>query len=170
MEEITLGTGEGEVTVPVYAQSLPYLINRTKRFAGKLGKFADGETSMDDIVGLLGGQTYQALCTVIPSLAKRMPEHQFLGYPSAEAMAAGDVDEEALKQAPTLPQIKAAFQVASRVNGLNSFQWLLDKVDPQMLWAGVNVRLAEALSTDSASSPLQSGALTQSDSGTTDPS
>jgi hypothetical protein len=169
LHEITLGSGDAETTVPVYAQSLPYLLNRTRRFGAGLMELSElKEPDVEDLVGMLGGQVYGALCAVIPALEKRMPEHQFLGFASKEAQVAGDVDEDALKNAPTLPQIKEAFAVATEVNGLNVFQWLIDKLDPQMLRAFLNARVAEALSTSSPNSPQQSGDSTQRDSGTSE--
>lgn len=171
--EITLGLGEAEVDVPVYAQSVPYLVNRIAKFGMRLqATFAGGgDVSIEQLPLLLGEHTYGALTAVMPTVAKRMPEHVFRGFPTHEAMLAGDYsDEVAQQQAPTLPQIREAFRAAYEVNGIDLIEVLFGRIlDPTVLRRAINAHVADYLSTTLPSSPPESGASDPTSSGTTDP-
>lgn len=172
MQEITLGLGEDPVTIPVYEQSVPYLLNRFGRFVEHLQatNALDLDTSVDGILPVLGAQAYAALEVLIPNLPKRMPEHRFLGYPSEAARDAGEFDETAAREAPSMGQIKAAFKVALEVSGLDFTTLIRTWADPTILRPAINIRAAEWISGISPRSPSANGASTPSGSGTTSPS
>jgi hypothetical protein len=118
--EITLGLGDGTTVVPVYEQSVPYLLHRVAKFIDALqGLDLDGDTSTDTVLAVLGGQAYQALCALVPNLPQRVPEHTFRGFATVDQMAAGEFDEDAAMRAPSMGQIRQAFKVAIDANGLD---------------------------------------------------
>lgn len=164
MREITLGLGDGETTIPVYEQSVPYLVRRVTRFGLTLGDAAE-LSEAGDIVAFFGDRTYDALCAVIPTLSKRMTREQF--WP--DDLLGDDVDEQALKQAPSVIQIRAAFKAAAEESGFDVLEALFKIVDPQMLRRAVNALIAERLSMSSLSSPQRNGGSPSTDSGTTAP-
>jgi len=165
-KEVTLGLGDGEVVVPVREQSAAYLAFQVQR----LGLTLSGDLDAENVVGVMFGRGYQALIVLVPELEARMPEWQFAGCSSREALEAGDHDIEALKRAPSAPQIREAFRVGLEVNGLEQMLQEVGKwVDPSLLRAAGNARLAEWLSKASPSSPPTSGASTSNDSGTSAP-
>lgn len=160
----------GDATVPVYPQKHAYLSNRLGRV---IGQFASTGTDLNatNFVGWLGGNTYDVLAALIPSLASRMPRHVFAGYPSAEAMEKGEYDEAA-DQSPTFPEIVAAFEAAVAVNRLDVLGNLKDLVDPTLLKATLRAEMSKALSGrygSSVSSPQPSGESPPPSTGPTPP-
>lgn len=155
--EVTLG----EHTIPCVAQRHAYLENRLGRFFESLTKLdTDGLTGDDignSLAKMFGEQTYEALCVFLPALSKRMPRWEFAGYASADAMLAGDYDDEADKS-PTFPQIVAAFEMAVKVNRFDVFKGLLGKLDPTMVGQMLNVVVAEGTLKLSQNSALPNGA------------
>jgi hypothetical protein len=162
--EVTLG----EHTVPVYAQRHAYLANRLGKFVDSLSERTDRFGDADNFFVVLQDFSYELLCMVIPTLAKRMPEYEFRGFSSREAMEAGDYDEQADKS-PTVPEIKQAFAVAARVNGFDALGQLRGLVDPKLARAWVTAQLADLASQTSQTSPSANGASVSTSSGTTPP-
>lgn len=154
--EVTLG----EHTIPCVAQRHAYLENRLGRFFDSLTKIDTDGLSGDDVgnslAKMFGEQTYDALCVFLPALAKRMPRYEFAGYGSADAMQAGEYDEDADKS-PTFPQIVAAFEMAMKVNRFDVFKGVLAKLDPTMVGRMLNVAAAETTLKLSQNSPPPSG-------------
>lgn len=136
----------GEHTIACVAQRHAYLENRLGRFFESLTKIDTDGLTGDDIGNslalLFGEQTYEALCVFLPALAKRMPKWEFAGYASADAMTAGEYDEDADKS-PTFPQIVAAFEMAMKVNRFDVFKGLLAKLDPTLVGRMLSVAAAE---------------------------
>lgn len=165
--EVTFGPPENEVTVPVYPQRHAYLTNRLGRTFADFAESGEDMTT-ENFAAFLGGQAYGVLAALIPALPARMPAHVFNGYPSAEAMEAGDYDEST-DASPTFPQIVAAFETAWRVNRFDVLGKLKALVDPTLLQAWIRVQLTERLSTTSASEPPPSGESDRTSSGATDP-
>jgi hypothetical protein len=161
--EVTLG----EHTLPIYAQRHAYLMNRAGRFVDEIVKrVADLDTSQ--ILVALQESSYELLCVLIPNLEKRVPEYEFRGFGSREAMDAGDYDEEA-DRSPTLPEIRTAFEVASRVNAFDVVKHIWGIFDPSLLRGIVNEQITEAISKTSPSSPSVNGTSASTSSGTTPP-
>jgi hypothetical protein len=158
----------GQHEVPVYPQRHAYLTNRLGRFVDVLGSSWDGAGGVDDVVRLLGGSVYDVLCALIPNLGNKMPEYEFRGFGSREAMDEGVYDEREDKS-PTLPEIIVAFETAARVNRFDVFKALKGLVDPKLLRAELSLKVSEALSTGSPSSPGTSGESNPNGSGTTGP-
>jgi hypothetical protein len=158
--EVTLG----QHTIPVYAQRHAYLINRVGRFIRDLQQSA-GDTGSDDLLPYIQARSYELLCALMPNLEKRLPEYEYRGYSSREAMDAGDYDPEQ-DQSPTLPEIRRALTEASTVNGFDVLLHLRALVDPQLVKGWVSAQVAEAILQTSPSSPSANGA---SDSTTSTP-
>lgn len=149
--EITLG----EHTIPVYAQRHAYLINRLGRVLADLQETA-GNIETADVLAYVQAHAYELLCALMPNLDKRLPEYEFRGYGSREAMDAGEYDEQA-DRSPTLPEIREALTRASEVNGFDVFVHLKGLVDPKLLRGWVSAQLAEAISPTLPSSPSANG-------------
>jgi hypothetical protein len=161
--EVTLG----EHTLPVYAQRHAYLLNRVGRFMRDLQETA-GDLEGDDVAGYVQRHAYDLLCALMPGFEKRMPEYEFRGYRSREAMDAGDYDEEA-DRSPTLPEIRTALTRASEVNGFDVLIHLKSLIDPKLVRGWLSAQLAEQILQNSPSSPSANGTLDSTSSGTNPP-
>lgn len=161
--EVTLG----EHTLPVYAQRHAYLMNRVGRFVDELVQRV-GDLDTSQILGLLQESSYELLCVLVPNLEKRIPEYEFRGYGSREAMDEGIYDEE-VDQSPTLPEIRTAFEVAARVNAFDVVRHIWGLFDPSLLRGIVNEQITDAISKTSPSSLSANGASGSMSSGTTPP-
>lgn len=171
-----LPNGEVPNRLPVYPQTWPRIVKKLGRLYDKVrasGASIDGENlDAGALVASLGDYTYEALTIFIPNLPERMPEWKFAGYGSPDAAAAGDYDER-LDQAPTFPQIIAAFETCFAVNGGKRFLDMLGGVfDPKLLKAEMSLALSEWRESQSIGSPslpsTNSGSDQPTSSGTTD--
>ncbi len=161
-DRITLGSAE----VDVFPQRHAYLTNRLGPVIQGVLERGDSVTP-DNLIGIAGDGVYDVLCALIPQLSKRVPRWEFLGYGSADALAAGAYVEED-DHSPTLPEIREAFSVGMRVNGIDGLVSLLGKViDPRLIRAEVNSALVTSL--ESRKSPLTSGGSESTSSGATAP-
>jgi len=164
--EVTLG----EHTVPVYAQRHAYLSNRLGRFVdGLLERVGDLDAA--DLIVAVQQSSYELLCVLIPSLEKRLPEYEFRGYSSREAMDE-DIYEEEADRSPTVPEIRTALEVAARVNSFDVLKHLWGVLDPSLLRGLVNAQVADAItqnSPTSRTSPSGNGVSASMSSGTTPP-
>lgn len=163
MPEITLG----DTTVPVYPE-------RHARLSRKLGPafvraLSRGEgIDADKLMVAAGDGAYDALAALISNLEKKLPRYRFMGYPSQTAYDAGEYDEDLDEWSPSLPEIKEAFVVALRVNGLTDIGEALGKViDSRLVKAQINRMIATSIS--SPSSQLTSGESASTSSGTSLP-
>jgi hypothetical protein len=161
--EVTLG----EHTVPVYAQRHAYLINRLTRFMTDLQTSA-GDLEADRLATYVQERSYELLCALMPGLEKRVPEYEYRGYGSREAMDTGDYDPEA-DRSPTVPEIRTALTEASRINGFDVLLHLKALVDPQLVRAWVSAQIAEQISPSSPSSPSANGGSGSTSSTTSAP-
>jgi hypothetical protein len=160
--EVTLG----QHTVPVYAQRHAYLTNRLGRFLSELQDTA-GDLQADQLLAYVQERSYELLCALLPGLEKRIPEYEYRGFGSREAMDNGDYDEQA-DRSPTLPEIRHALTEASRVNGFDVLLHLKALVDPQLVRSWLSAQVAEAILQNSPSSPSANG-VSASTSSTTPP-
>jgi hypothetical protein len=158
----------GEHEVDVFAQRHAYLENKLGKWFAALAESSQQNLDVNNLLAFLGGQTYDVLVVMIPTLGRRMPRWEFDGYGSQEAWEAKDYDEQ-LDKSPTVPEIVNAFEVAIQVNRFNVFGALTKIVDPRMLRALVNERLAATISQKSQSSLPPSGESDPTSSGTTPP-
>jgi hypothetical protein len=115
----------GRHTIEVEPQSLPRLNRDVKALAAKVPALAvgfDGMTDLNEVLAEAGsvvlGLSYEAVCVLIPEVARRIPAYEFAGFASREAMDLEDYDDAALDAAPTVPQIREAIRVGVDVNGL----------------------------------------------------
>jgi len=161
--EVTLG----DHTIPVYAQRHAYLLNRLGRFISDLQASA-GDVEGDVLLAFLQARSYELLCALMPNLDKRLPEYEYRGYGSREAMEAGDYDEH-VDKSPTLPEIRHALEVASTVNGFDVLVHLKALIDPKLVRGWLSAQVAEAILASSPSSPSANGGSASTSSGTTPP-
>lgn len=159
--EVTLG----EHTLPVYAQRHAYLQNRLGRFIDRL---VDEGVEAGNVLDIVQSSAYELLVVLIPNLDKRVPEWEFKGYGSREAMDAGEYDEQT-DRSPTVPEIRTAFEVAAKVNSFDVLKAVWKVVDPQLLRGLVTEQIAEAISPTSPTLPSENGASTSTPSTTTGP-
>ena len=159
--EVTLG----EVTVPVYPQRHAYL---TRRIAPAIqAAVARGEgVTADSFLDFAGEGVYDLLSALMPNLEKRMPRWQFLGFGSEQAMTdnAYEPDDDT---SPTLPEIREAFVVAIKANGIDELAKLGKVIDPRLIRAQVNSAIANSI--DSQNSPPTNGGSPLTTSGTKAP-
>jgi hypothetical protein len=143
----------GEHSYAVYAQRVGYLENKLGRTLDRLvsGNVTDGAS----IVAMLGEQVHGVLGVFLPRL---MPLHEFRGYVSPEALAAGDYQPEA-DSSPTVPEIRSAFETVLRVNGFDLLQGLGKLLDTDLLKAAASSAVARQL-TSGDSSPTDSSPST----------
>lgn len=184
MSAITVMLGDHEIEVP--EQRIGRLTNRTADlFSDAFGALADFDSQADganvgaDLAKVGREKCYAALCLLMPKLEQRMPVWEFAGYGSAEAMEAGEYDEDK-DRSPTWPQITRAFRTAKSVNEFDMFatikniaKELYDKADPTMVGKLLNLAMAEGVSRLSESSAAPSGesaSTSSSTNGLTSPS
>lgn len=119
---ITLGRHE----LPVVPQSLPRLKRDISALAAKIPTLTDDFKDMSDmaeVMALMGDAatefSYEAVCVLIPLVARRIPAYEWGGYASQAAADLDDHDDEdALDAAPNVVQIREALRVGIEVNGL----------------------------------------------------
>jgi hypothetical protein len=169
---VTLGAHE---EVPVYGQRHAWLTNQTVKFMQ--GLIQDGDLNVDidaddpaGFINFLGARTYQLLCICIPAYGKRCKEYEFMGYGFQEAYEKGEYDESEDKS-PTLPEILSAFEVAKQVNRFDVFKVIFNIIEPKMIKAWINARLAERLSSSAPQNlrSIKGGSDPSTSSGTSDP-
>jgi len=161
--EITLG----EHTLPVYPQRHAYLSNRLGRFIDDLLERV-GDLDTSGLIVAVQQSSYELLCVLVPNLEKRVPEYEYRGYASREAMDR-DEYEERTDRSPTIPEIRTALEVAAKVNSFDVLKHLGAVLDPTLLKGIVNAQVAEAISQTSPSSPSANGASASTNSGTRPP-
>lgn len=119
-------------TVRVVGQKHAYLLHEIPRFLAKLPGGAsevidaiDGDLgkAAETLPAFLGEHAYEALTILIPGLKDTLPEYEFRGYGSREAMETGAYDP-ALDKSPSFDQIVAAFEAVITVNRFDVFKHL----------------------------------------------
>jgi hypothetical protein len=167
-ETIALGERQG---IPVVAQPYAYLTHQLgELFATIAADAAGSEVTAEGLLEALGRGAWEALCVLIPSLPEHMPEHEFRGYSSREAMDLGEFDADAARKTPTVPQLHHALETGMRVNGLGALSrlpgMLREYLSPNLLRAILDQRIAEMLS---PSSPSTNGALVSTSASASSP-
>lgn len=168
--EVTLGLGGGAVTVPVFEQSLAYVLYEgqqlLQRASSAVKALQEADTvDVDRVIGLLGEHTYAALATLIPTLPEHMPEYKFRGYATRDQMEAGESDPVARREAPSAPQIRAAFRAGIEVSGFDVGGMLGGWLDPKLREALTADVMSTALSMISRSLPPAIGESESTGSG-----
>jgi hypothetical protein len=130
----------GEHTYHVYPQRHAYLANKLGKHAGGLLQLTDDMSSVDDFVAAVGDRAWQLLKVFIPQL---MPEYEFRGYATAEAMEAREYNEE-YDRSPSVPEIETAFTTVIQANRLDLAKHLGKVVDLGMIRSYVNAQMATA--------------------------
>lgn len=131
----------GAHSYAVYPQRHAYLTNKLGRAFGRLEGMSglSGEEGVEGIVGAFGERAYDLLAVFIPRL---MPEYEFRGFATREAMEAGEYVEE-YDSSPSFPEVVAAFQTCLSVNRLDLLQHLGKVVDLQLLRVYLNQAMTE---------------------------
>ncbi len=172
MREIQLGVHK----LPVFAQPEPRvwrkLVPRAKEIVRGI-EVGDNPT-IEALIPALEGRAYELLSLFIPALADRIPEHEWHGYASREAMERGEDSDEAIDRAPNHAQIVEAVEAVMAVHRWTVYsgafkQW----IDPKTVRPQINLWLLENLPTllgdASSNSPSPSGDSDPSKPSTTDP-
>jgi hypothetical protein len=157
----------GEHELDVYPQRHAYLANKLGKFISELAE-TGGDITTENILSFGQQRIYELLCVVIPQLGKRMPLYEFLGYPSNEALQAGEYDV-AQDKSPTVPEIHDALAVVGRVNRFDILKHLAKVFDPNLVRAAINQQVAAQVlktsqnlpSTNGDSDPMISGTSAQ---------
>ncbi len=149
----------------IVAQPLAYLEMELGDVFGQLqGVTAPGD--LTDVVvkpgrasqiGQIAGPGYEILRVFIPDL---MAEHEFRGFTSEEAFAAGVRDKQSARLAPTIPQIVGAFEMVFAVNRLDVVKHLGNVVPPTLIQGFLKEAIGDSISQLLSSSLLQSGEST----------
>ena len=160
-DRVTLGS----VEVDVFPQRHAYLVRRIGPAVQAVLDRGQAVTA-DNLLAFVGEGAYDVLSALIPNLEKRMPRWQFLGYGSQAACDTGEYDD-AVDESPSLPEIREAFVVAARVNGIDELAKLGKVIDPRLIRAQVNSAIANSI--DSPTSPVMSGGSDSTSSGVTSP-
>lgn len=155
----------GAHTYKVVAQPIAYLEMALGDVFGQLAgvKDADGlaDLAADDSkrggYDEIAGPGYRVLRVFIPDL---MDEHEFRGFASPEAFAAGVRDIESARLSATLPQVVDAFTVIFRVNRLDVIRHLGKVLDPELIQLAIREAIGDSLSTLFSSALSASGAST----------
>lgn len=147
------GTGSAPVHVqlgdhpyPVYAQRIGYLENKLGRWLNRLmsSSLADDGAA---VVDLLGDNVYTVLKVFYPQL---MPEHEFRGYSSQDAYERKEYEPEA-DRSPSVPELEAAFVAAFKANRFDLGKHLGKLVDPELIRATINARVARTVTSGPSS-------------------
>lgn len=166
-------------TIRVVGQKHAYLLHEVPKFLAKLPDgarafidSADGDLGdiTEQLPGFLGEHVYEALALLIPGadgkpggLENILPEHEFRGFATREAMDAGEYDP-AYDKSPSFDEIVGAFEAVIKVNRFEVFRHVKDA-----LGAGGGLDPTKARSMISPSSPRTNGASAPTSSGTTPP-
>jgi hypothetical protein len=110
-------------TVKIGEHVLPVVPQRHARLRHRL--------SADDFQAILtkdyGRETYRVLGILIPALPERIPEWEWEGYASEEAMVNDEYVED-LDKGPTTADIVNAFETALRVSGAGRLGKIIELV------------------------------------------
>lgn len=154
----------GDHEVPVVSQKIGYLSNKLGDQLGDVMTSTVGEGSTGQV---LGSQAYNVLIVMIPKLKKLMPEYEFLGFGSKEALDAGEWVEED-DHSPTVEEIIDAFKAVSKVHGGDLFKSLKDLMGPTLVEKWMATGSVALLRRLPSSQPTNGGSPSTS-SGTTPP-
>lgn len=116
----------GDETYTVVPQRIGYL---RSKLGVVLSGILDAELRGDNVVDVLGDKLYGVLQVFIPDL---MPEWEFHGFPTREAMDADEYNEE-YDSSPSATQIKRAMQAVADVNEIDLLRHLGKLIGPDLI-------------------------------------
>jgi hypothetical protein len=124
--EVKLGDHE-YVVVP---QRIGYL---RSKLGTVLGGIVDADLASSNIVQFLGDKVYDVLAVFIPDI---MPEYEFHGYATNEAMAEDKYDEE-YDHSPSPTQVRQSLVSCTHVNEIDLLSHVGKLIGPEVLqsWA-----------------------------------
>lgn len=115
--------------VEVVAQP-PMYVHRRLKLLAKTVSDLDLE---NDLAAVLVAETgYKLVAAFVPDVLDKIALHEWLGYATAEAMAADELDESRPPHPPTFPELRATFRAVKQVNEVDVFEGVLGSLDPQM--------------------------------------
>lgn len=148
MELITLGNHQIPVVPQRHARLRHYLSNTD--FTNLIG-------------GNYGHESYRLLSVLVPVLPQAMPEWEWEGYESAEAMEGGrDKYVEELDRSPTTEEIVVAFETVLKVNGAGRLGKIMEMVK-------LGMQASQAQTAASPASPGGNGVSASSSTGQSSP-
>lgn len=159
LEQETMHVQLGGDTYEVVPQPMPYL---NHVLGPVFTELSDVDVEKEGVGAFITTNSYKLLQVFIPDL---MPKHLWDGYRSeAEAEAGGPPDfAHARRVSPTGPQVRTAFKVVLKVNGMDLVTQLGKLVDPLVLRSQVTkllVRLTDQTLSSGRSLPTSSSAST----------
>lgn len=139
----------------------PQKYGRLRNRLGDLMKDLEGGNlipqNTTNIVAVFGGVTYNLLQVFIPDI---MPEHEFEGFPTREAMEADEYDED-YDHSPTSPEIDDALTKAWQLNA-GALNRLKNLISPGVIRAMIEGKLLDWMMNASETSSVTSGPDTPS--------
>lgn len=113
----------------------------------------DQELSSDNLVDILGDKLYGVLKVFIPDV---MPEWEFQGYATKEAMVAGEYTQE-YDKSPSATQIRRALTAVSEVNEIDLLRHLGKLIGPDVIRSWVATSIAGSMQESLSKSPPTNG-------------
>jgi hypothetical protein len=140
----------GDVTYMIVPQRIGYL---RSRLGVVLAGLIDMELTGDNIADILGEKVYGVLSVFIPDL---MPEWEFQGFATKEAMTEDQYDEK-YDKSPSPTQIRRALAAVAEVNEIDLLRHLGKLIGPDLIRSWVAGALADSMQANSPKQPLTSG-------------
>ncbi len=149
MSAVTVRLGDHEyVVVPQRIGRLQHELGETFATLGQDAETPEGSGRND-----LTGSAWRLLRVFVPGL---MPEHEFVGFASQNALDSGEYDASA-DRSPNPEEIETAVRAVLTVNRIDLVKHLGKVIPPQVITGLVREQLGAGISTLLSSSPSVSG-------------
>lgn len=116
----------GDHTYVVVPQRIGYL---RSKLGVVLSGLVDADLASNNVIQFLGDKVYAVLKVFIPDL---MPEYEFHGYATKEALAKDEYDEE-YDHSPSATQVKQALAVCTHVNEIDLLSHVGKLIGPEVI-------------------------------------
>src|SRR5262245_991879 len=140
----------GDYEYTVVPQRIGYL---RSQFGVALQGLDTQDLATHNILEFLGGRVYAVLKVFIPDL---MPEHEFLGFATREAMQAEDYNPE-YDHSPSATQVKLALGRSAEVNEIDLLKHLGKLIGPDLLQTWVQTMMIDSMKASLQTSVEPSG-------------
>jgi hypothetical protein len=156
--DVKLGDHE-YIVVP---QRIGYL---RSKLGAVLAGVVDADLATSNVIQFLGDKVYSVLAVFIPDI---MPEYEFHGYATREAMEQDKYDEE-YDHSPSPTQVKQAISVCTRVNEIDLLGHLGKLIGPDVIQGWFQTVMVSSMQESLQNSLEASGAIPGTTSSTTGP-
>jgi hypothetical protein len=151
----------GDHSYTVIPQRIGYL---RSKLGVVMGNIVDADIATTNVVQFLGDKVYAVLEIFIPDL---MPEYEFHGYATKDALAADEYDEE-YDRSPSPTQVKQALMVCTHVNEIDLLSHLGKLIGPEVIQGWIQTVMVSSMQ-ESLQNSLPSGDTPGTTSSTTGP-